>query len=133
MGAAAFEEQSCQRSCCITVDSAMAASQNGFCSYKLTIYKKTNIMQIMTILNIFIYLIFYHREIVTILWHFPWVMQTPFCDVMQPLQNPQFCSSTLPTSKQFFLFDRAELHQGEDRNEGFPHEIPKASSSPFAS
>ncbi len=29
-------------------DSAMAASQNGFCSYKLSIHKKTNIMQIMT-------------------------------------------------------------------------------------
>jgi hypothetical protein len=33
--------------CYITVDSAMAASQNGFCSYKLSIHKKTNIMQIM--------------------------------------------------------------------------------------
>jgi hypothetical protein len=46
------------------VDSAMAASQNGFCSYKLSIYKKTN-MQIMTEnIKIFINLIFYHREIV---------------------------------------------------------------------
>ncbi len=43
----------------------MAASQNGFCSYKLSIHKKTNIMQIMTKnITIFIYLIFYHREIV---------------------------------------------------------------------
>ncbi len=33
---------------CITVDSAMTVSQNGFCSYKLSIHKKTNIMQIMT-------------------------------------------------------------------------------------
>ncbi len=47
----------------IMVDSAMAASQNGFCSYKLSIHKKTNIMQIMAHYN-FIYLIFYHREIV---------------------------------------------------------------------
>ncbi len=48
------------RCCYITVDSAMAASQNGFCS----IHKKTNIMQIMKKNNtIFIYLIFYHREI----------------------------------------------------------------------
>jgi hypothetical protein len=31
------------------VDSGMAASQNGFCSYKFSIHKKTNIMQIMTI------------------------------------------------------------------------------------
>jgi hypothetical protein len=37
-----------ERCCYITMDSAMAASQNGFCSYKLSIYKKTNIMQIMT-------------------------------------------------------------------------------------
>ncbi len=43
----------------------MAASQNGFCSYKLSIPKKTNIMQIMTKnITICIYLIFSHREIV---------------------------------------------------------------------
>jgi hypothetical protein len=36
------------RCCYITVDSTMAASQNGFCSYKLPIHKKTNIMEIMT-------------------------------------------------------------------------------------
>ncbi len=37
------------RECCyITGDSAMAASQNGFCSYKLSIPTKTNFMQIMT-------------------------------------------------------------------------------------
>jgi hypothetical protein len=47
------------------VDSAMAASQNGFCSYKLSTQKKTNIMQIM-IKNItgFIHSIFYHIKIV---------------------------------------------------------------------
>ncbi len=38
----------CRRCCYNEVDSAMAASQNGFCSYKLSIHKKTNIMQIMT-------------------------------------------------------------------------------------
>jgi hypothetical protein len=43
----------------------MAASQNGFCSYTLSIHRKTNIMQIMTKnIKIFIYLIFYHRKIV---------------------------------------------------------------------
>jgi hypothetical protein len=53
------------RCCCIMLDSAMAASQNIFCSYKLSIRKKTNIMQSMTKnITIFIYLIFYHREIV---------------------------------------------------------------------
>ncbi len=43
----------------------MAASQNGFCSYQIFIHEKTNILQIMTknITN-FIYLFFYHREIV---------------------------------------------------------------------
>jgi hypothetical protein len=47
-----------------TADSAMAASQNGFCSCKLAIHKKTNILQIMTKnMKIFIYLIFYYREI----------------------------------------------------------------------
>jgi hypothetical protein len=47
------------------MDFAMAASRNGFCSYKLSIYKKTNIRQIMTKnITIFTYLIFYHREIV---------------------------------------------------------------------
>jgi hypothetical protein len=56
-----------QRFCYITVGSAMAASQNGFCSYKLSIHKNTNIMQIMTkILQFFIYLIFYHKEIVNL-------------------------------------------------------------------
>ncbi len=54
------------RGCCyITVDSAMAASQNGFCSYKFSIHKKTNIVQIMTKnIKILIYLFFYHSEIV---------------------------------------------------------------------
>ncbi len=43
----------------------MAASQKGFCSYKLSIHKKTTIMQIMTKnITIFIYLFFYHKEIV---------------------------------------------------------------------
>ncbi len=43
----------------------MAASQNGFCSYKLSIHKKSNIMKIMTTkIKIFNYLIFYDREIV---------------------------------------------------------------------
>jgi hypothetical protein len=38
---------------------------NGFCSHKLSIHKKTNIMQTMAkILQFFIYLIFHHREIV---------------------------------------------------------------------
>jgi hypothetical protein len=38
-----------ERCCYMMVDSAMVASQNGFCSsYKLSYQKKTNIMQIMT-------------------------------------------------------------------------------------
>jgi hypothetical protein len=67
------------------VDSAMVASQNGFCSYKVSIHKKTNIMQIMTkILNFCINLIFYHREIVTLDHYMTLSLsysdQTPFCD-----------------------------------------------------
>ncbi len=42
------KERGRSRCCYITVDSAMGASQNGFCSYKLSSHKKTNIMQIMT-------------------------------------------------------------------------------------
>jgi hypothetical protein len=56
-------------------------------SYKLSIHKKTNIMQIMTKnITIFIYLIFHHREIVK-LDHFMTVS-------LQPLQNPPIFSST---------------------------------------
>ncbi len=69
--------------CYIPVDSAMAASQNGFCSYKLSSHKKTNVLQTMTkTFTIFIYLIFYHREIVK-RDHFMTLSlsyATPFCD-----------------------------------------------------
>ncbi len=66
------------------------------CSYKIYIHKKTNIMQIMTnSITFFINLIFYNREIVK-LDHF---MDTflELCkhrSVIQPVQNPPFCSST---------------------------------------
>ncbi len=53
--------------CYTTVDSAMAASQNGFCSYKLSIHKKTNIMQTMT-KNITIFI--YNLRVVVKLDHF---------------------------------------------------------------
>ncbi len=82
--------------CYITVDSAMVASQNGFCSCKLSIKKKTNIMQIMTKkITFYINLIFYHREIVKL--DFMTLSLSNACkhrSVMQPLQNPPFCSST---------------------------------------
>ncbi len=63
----------------------MVASQNGYCSYKVSIHKKTNIMQIMTkILNFCINLIFYHREIVTLDHYMTLSLsysdQTPFWD-----------------------------------------------------
>ncbi len=42
----------------------MTASQNGFCSFKLSIHKKTNIMQIVTKnIALFINLIFYDRKL----------------------------------------------------------------------
>jgi hypothetical protein len=43
-----------KRYCYITVDSAMVASQNRFCPYKLSIHKKTNIMKIMAKYYIFL-------------------------------------------------------------------------------
>jgi hypothetical protein len=63
----------------------MVASQNGFCSYKLSIHKKSNLMQIMTkILHFFINLIFYQREIVTrdhyMTLSLSYSGQAPFCD-----------------------------------------------------
>ncbi len=80
--------------CYITVDSALGASQNGFCSYKISIHKKTNIMQIMTknIKFFFIYLAFYRREILKI-DHF---MTLSHRSMTQPSQNPPFCRSNLP-------------------------------------
>jgi hypothetical protein len=93
----------------------MAASQNGFCSYKLSLHKKTNIMLIMTqnIIFIFIYLIFFHREIVK-LDHFM-TLVLELCkhrSVMQPLQNSPFCSSTVEiTSKNvtYYLLTIANI------------------------
>jgi hypothetical protein len=66
----------------------MAASQNGFCSYKLSIHKKTNIKQIITKNLLLLNLIFYHIETVKL----------ELCQrrsVMQPLQNPLFGSSRM--------------------------------------
>ncbi len=70
------------RCCYVTVESAMAASQNGFCSSKLSIQKNINIMQIMRKILHFLWIYFYHREVVKLdhLWHFSLVMQAPFCD-----------------------------------------------------
>jgi hypothetical protein len=73
------------------VDSAMAASQNGFCSFKLSIHKKTNIMQIMTKnIKIFIYLIFYHREIVKL---------------------DHFMTLSLSYASTVLLFSRCKIHR----------------------
>jgi hypothetical protein len=77
------------------VNSAMVASQNGFCSYKLSIHKKTNTMQIMTKnITFFINLIFYHTEIVKLDFMTLSLSLCKHCSVVQPLQNPPFCSST---------------------------------------
>ncbi len=68
--------------CYITVDSAMAASRKGFCSYKLSIHKKNNIMQIMTKITFVINSIFYQREIVKLdhFMTFSLSYASPFCD-----------------------------------------------------
>ncbi len=68
----------------------MAASKNGFCSYKLSIHKKTNNMQIMTKnITIFIYLIFYQNcETRSFYDTFPELCKHRF--MTQPLQSPPF-------------------------------------------
>jgi hypothetical protein len=78
------------------VDYAMAASQNGFCSYKLSIHKKTNIMQIMTkkYYN-FLKLIVYHTEIVKIDHFMAHSLSYANRFVTQPLQNPPFCPAPI--------------------------------------
>ncbi len=102
--------------CCYkTVDSAMAASQNGFCSYRLSIHSKNNIMQIMTKnIRIFIYFIFYHKEIVK-LDHFM-TLSFELCkhsSVMQPLQNPPFCVSTTVTYVVYLLIYKFRSYTGQ--------------------
>ncbi len=52
------------RCCYIKVDSAMTASRNGFCSYKLSIHKKTIICRLWPKILQFFYLTFFHSEIV---------------------------------------------------------------------
>jgi hypothetical protein len=78
------------------VDFATAASQNGFCTYKLHV--KTNIIQKMTkgTLNFLITFIFYQRAVVK---HDHYMTLWLSCAnihrfVTQPLQNPPLCSST---------------------------------------
>ncbi len=71
----------------------MTASQNGFCSYKLSIQKKINIMQIMTKnITILIYLIL--RNFETRSFYDTYLELFKHRSVMQPLQNSPFCSST---------------------------------------
>ncbi len=83
----------------------MAASQNGFGSYKLSIPKKTNIMQSMTKIFKFFYLIFYHREIVKSFYD-TFLELCTHLFVTQPLQNP-FCSST----KKIKAYKRLSLYR----------------------
>jgi hypothetical protein len=53
-------------------------------------------MQIMTKnITIYIYLIFYHREIVTRSFYGTFLELCEHRFVTQPLQNPPFCSSTI--------------------------------------
>jgi hypothetical protein len=94
----------------------MAASQNGFL---LSIHKKINIMQTMTknITIFFINLIFYHREIVKI-DHFTDTF-LELCEhrcVMQPLQNPPFCSCTLKQCIISLRFEAGDTRDGGNLN-----------------
>ncbi len=83
------------RCCYITVDSAMAASQNGFCSYKLSIHKKTNITQIMTKkIKFYIFNLLSKRNCKNRSFYDTFLELCKHRSVMQPLKNPPFCSST---------------------------------------
>ncbi len=74
----------------------MAASQNGFCSYKLSIHKKTNIMQITTkILHFYLFNLLSQRNYETSSFYDTFLELCKHRSVMQPLQNPPFCSSTV--------------------------------------
>ncbi len=76
----------------------MAASQNGFCSYKLSIHKKINIMQIRTKnIKFFIYFFFYHRDCETRSFYDTFLELCKHYFVTQPLQNPTFFSGTIIT------------------------------------
>jgi len=80
--------------CYITVDSAMAASQSAFFSYKLSFHKKTNIIQIMTKKFYFINLLSLRNcETRSFYDTFHELCKHRF--VTQPLQNLPFCSSTV--------------------------------------
>ncbi len=81
----------------------MVASQNGFCSDKLAIHKKTNIMQIMTKnITFFNNLIFKRREIVKLdhfmtlsLSYANTVMQWSHCKIHRFVAAPHFYSTFL--------------------------------------
>jgi hypothetical protein len=99
----------------------MAGSQNGFNSYKLSIHRKTNIMQIMTKnIKIFIFLIFYHKEIVKLDHFMKFFLELcKHSSVMQPLQNPPFCSSTVSIvnrARFFKLFKEPKNHRFQGTN-----------------
>jgi hypothetical protein len=81
----------------MTVDSATAASQNGFCSYKLPFIRKPikNYLEHDKKHEIFITFICYRRAVLKqdhCMKHFLSYANTRF--VTQPLQNPSLCSST---------------------------------------
>ncbi len=77
--------------CYITVDPEMHTSQNGFSTYKL--HTSTNIIEKMTKMLDFITFIFYHRPVVKKTDTFIGLYKHR--SVMQPLQNPPLCGSTL--------------------------------------
>jgi hypothetical protein len=83
--------------CChITMDSAMAASQNAFFSYKLSCHKKTNIMQTVTkILKFYFINLLSLRNCETRSFYDTFHELCKHRFVTQPLQNPPFCSSTV--------------------------------------
>jgi hypothetical protein len=102
----------------------MVASQNGFCSRKLSIHKQTNITQIMTNnITFFINLILYHREIVK-LDHFitlslsyantdPWCSH---CKIHRFVAAPKQWRKGCKTDSKFAWATWAHAQQGQPLN-----------------
>jgi hypothetical protein len=75
--------------------SAMAASQNGFCAHKLSIHKKTNIVDYgKKYYNFYLFNLLSKRNCKTRSVYDTSLELCKHCSVMQALLNPPFCSST---------------------------------------
>ncbi len=99
-----------KRCCYLTGDSSIAASHNGFGSYKrsLHIFFRTG----QKVLPFYITFIFYHKAVVKPYhWTYIFLALCLHCSVMQPLQNPPLYSSTdwkPEQSYDFWIFTKLD-------------------------